>query len=203
MNYRRYSSPGFGIVGYIIITCVAVWIAVSIPARVNLISLLGFRPDDLLRMEQPWTVVTSMFVHAPFPGFSHILFNMLILYFFGNFLINLVGDKKFLLVYFLGGLAGNLAFMFLNLNAFPSPIVIGASGAIFAVEGALVVMRPRLPVIIFPVPVPIPLWASVVGAFVLTSLVASVAWEAHLGGLLLGLAAGYFFRKRELGRYWS
>jgi membrane associated rhomboid family serine protease len=199
MRYRGYGAPGFGIVGYIIVTCVALWIAVSVNR--DLISVLGFSPNDLLEMRQPWTVVTSMFVHARFPSFSHILFNMLILYFFGSFLVNLVGDKKFLIVYFAGGIIGNLAFMIINLGL-PFATVIGASGAIFAVQGALVVMRPKLPVIIFPIPVPIPLWGAVIGAFVLTSFVASIAWEAHLGGLLFGLAAGYYFRKRELGRYW-
>jgi membrane associated rhomboid family serine protease len=197
MRYRGYGSAGFGVVGYIIITCIALYIAVSVNR--DLISLFGFRGVDLLEMRQPWTVLTSMFVHAPFPSFSHILFNMLILYFFGSFLVNLVGAKKFLLVYFVGGIAGNIVFMLLNS---PFATVIGASGAIFAVEGALVVMRPRLPVIIFPIPVPIPLWASVIGAFVLTSFVASIAWEAHLGGLLVGLVAGYFFRKWEVGRHW-
>jgi membrane associated rhomboid family serine protease len=201
MRYRGYGSPGFGIVGYIIITCVALWIAVSVSPR--LMEVLAFRPTDLLDMRQPWTVLTSMFVHAPLPGFTHILFNMLVLYFFGSFLVNLVGDKRFLVVFLVGGLLGNLLFMLLNP---PFAQVIGASGAVFAVEGALVVMRPRLPVIIFPIPVPIPLWGAVIGAFVVTTYAGfvggAIAWEAHLGGLVFGLAAGYYFRKREIGRSW-
>ena len=199
MRYRGYSSPGFSMVGYIIITCVALWIAVSVNR--DLISLFGFQPQDLLDMKQPWTMVTSMFVHARFPNFSHVLFNMLVLYFFGGVLISLVGEKRFLALYLLGGLAGNIVFMLLNLG-YPLATVIGASGAIFAVEGALMVMRPRLPVIIFPIPVPVPLWVSVIGAFVLTSFVASIAWEAHLGGFVVGLVAGYYFRRREMRSGW-
>lgn len=201
MRYRGYGSPGFGVVGYIIITCVALWIAVSVSPR--LMTAVAFQPADLLDMRQPWTALTSIFVHDPLPGFTHLLFNMLVLYFFGTFLVNLVGDKRFLFVFFVGGLVGNILFMLLN-N--PNAIVIGASGAIFAVEGALVVMRPRQQVFLLFPPVPIPLWAAVIGAFLLTSYAGFVgghiAWEAHLGGLLFGLGAGYYFRKRELGRYW-
>jgi len=123
---------------------------------------------------------------------------MLVLFFFGNFLIGLVGNTGFLIVYFLGGVAGNLLFMLFNV---PYSLVIGASGAIFAVEGALVILRPRLPVIIFPIPVTIPLWVSVIGAFLLTFIASGrIAWEAHLGGLVFGLLAGLFFRYRETGR---
>ncbi len=194
MRYRGYGTPGLGIVGYIIITCAVLYIAISI--NLNLISLFGFRPVDFPK--QPWTIVTSMFLHAPFPSFTHILFNMLVLYFFGGFLINLVGNRAFLLVYFLGGIVGNLFFMFL---ASPYSLVVGASGAIFAVEGALVVLRPKLPVFVFPIPAPIPLWLSVIGAFLLTAFASgTIAWEAHLGGLVFGLLAGLFFKFRERRR---
>ncbi len=195
MRYRSYGQPGLGLVAYIIITCVVLYIAVSI--NNNLLNIFGFVPADLAR--QPWTIVTSIFIHAPFPNFTHILFNMLVLYFFGGFLVGLVGDGPFLLVFFLGGIAGNLLFLALNS---PYSLVIGASGAIFAIEGALVVMRPRLPVFIFPIPAPIPLWVSVIIAFLLTLYAAggTVAWEAHLGGLAFGLLAGLFFRYRETRR---
>ncbi len=194
MRYRSYNNPGLGLVAYIMITCFVLYLGVSI--NKNLLDLFGFIPAQFAR--EPWTVVTSIFIHAPFPNFTHIIFNMLILFFFGNYLIGIVGNKPFLIVYFLGGIVGNLLFMALNV---PYSLVVGASGAIFAVEGALVILRPRLPVIIFPIPVPIPLWASVIGAFLLTFYAAgSIAWEAHLGGLAFGLLAGLYFRFRETRR---
>ncbi len=79
----------------------------------------------------------------------------------------------------------------------PYSIAIGASGAVFALGGALAVMRPKLRVFIFPIPVPIPLWAAVIGGFLIISLFPGIAWQAHLGGLVFGVTAGYFFRKRE------
>jgi membrane associated rhomboid family serine protease len=133
MRYRGYGTPGLGVVGYIIITCVVVFVATFISPR--LISVLEFVPANF--SQHPWTVLTSIFVHG---SITHILFNMLVLYFFGGFLVSLVGARKFLLVYLLGGLAGNLVFALL---ASPYGGVVGASGAIFAVEGALVLMRPR------------------------------------------------------------
>ena len=67
----------------------------------------------------------------------------------------------------------------------------------FAVAGALTVLRPKSTVFNFPIPAPIPLWIAVIGGFLLLSFMPSVAWQAHLGGLVLGLIAGYLFRRRR------
>ena len=130
-----------------------------------------------------------MFVHA---NFGHIFGNMLTLYFYGSYLVNLLGEKNFFIVYFLGGLIGNIVYLLL---ASPFTIAIGASGAVFAVGGALMMLRPKLKVFVFPIPVPLPLWVVVIGGFfILTS--PGIAWQAHLGGLALGLLAGFYFRRR-------
>jgi membrane associated rhomboid family serine protease len=81
-------------------------------------------------------------------------------------------------------------------------IVVGASGAVFAMGGVLAVMRPKIRVIIFPIPVPIPLWFAVIGGFLIISVFPGIAWQAHLGGLAWGLAIGYFFKKRERTYYY-
>jgi len=195
MSYRGYRNPGLGVVAYIIITCVVLYVASSISLKFY--DWLALEPD--MFTQQPWTIITSMFMHAPFPNFTHILFNMLTLYFFGLFLVNLVGDRVFLLVYLICGIVGNIAFILL---APPAASVVGASGAIFGIGGALVVMRPRLPVYVFPIPVPIPLWVSVLGGFLLTFLATGVAWQAHFGGLIAGVVAGLILRRRELRQYW-
>ena len=106
----------------------------------------------------------------------------------------LIGENKFIIIYFLGGILGNVFYMLLG---DPLSIVIGASGAVFAVGGALTMLRPKLKVMVFPIPVPLPLWIAVIGIFFVISLFPNVAWQAHLGGLLLGLASGYFFRRRR------
>jgi len=155
----------------------------------DLFKTLGLQPESFT--EKPWTIVTSMFMHL---GFWHIFGNMITLFFFGTYVSRLIGENKFLLIYFLGGLLGNVFCIILGTSDY---IYIGASGAVFAVGGALTVLRPNLKVIIFPIPAPLPLWIAVLGMFLVISLFPNVAWEAHLGGLLLGLAAGYIFRKKQ------
>ena len=167
---------------------IATWI------RPELRYSLGLVPASFL--QEPWTLLTSMFVHA---GFWHIFANMFTLYFFGRYVHMLVGEGKFLVVYFLGGLLGGVFYL---LMALPYSIAVGASGAIFAVAGVLTVMRPRMTVFIFPIPVPIPLWVAVIGGFLLLSFASFVAWQAHLGGLVFGLIMGYFFRRRQRRLRW-
>jgi membrane associated rhomboid family serine protease len=177
----------------------AVWIIIAINLLLfiatlinrDLILFLGLQPVSLLA--RPWTIVTNLFIHG---GVWHILANMITLYFFGGFLCRLIGVKKFLVVYFSGGILGNIFYLLLP----PSPfsIAIGASGAIFALAGVLVVMMPNLRVLLYFI-VPLPLWVVVLVFFVLWSFIPGIAWQAHLGGLVLGLVAGFFFRRR--GRY--
>ncbi len=194
MGYRSYRDFSLGTIGFLILTNVILYIAVSI--NQNLISLFGLRPASFL--EQPWTIITNLFIHLPFPGIGHILGNMFTLYFFGGYLNQLIRERNFLITYFGGGILGNILYMIL---ASPFSIAIGASGAVFAVGGALTVLRPKLRVFIFPLPVPIPLWVAVIGGFLIMML-PGVAWQGHLGGLIFGLVAGYFFRRRERRSYW-
>jgi len=178
----------------------AVWIIIALNLLLfiatlingNIILLLGLQPISFLA--RPWTIVTNLFIHG---GVWHIFANMITLYFFGSFLCRLIGVKKFLLVYFAGGILGNIVFILLP----PSPfsIAIGTSGAVFALGGALAVMMPKLRVFVFPIPAPIPLWIAVIGGFIILSIFSpllGIAWQAHLGGLVLGLVAGYIFRRR-------
>lgn len=95
---------------------------------------------------------------------------------------------------------GNLLFLLL---ASPFSIAVGASGAVFAVGGALAIMRPKLKVLVFPIPVPVPLWAAILGIFIVLSFIPSVAWQGHLGGLIVGLIAGYFLRRMERRVYFA
>lgn len=135
---------------------------------------------------QPWTIVSAMFAHD---GIYHILFNMITLYFYGMYVLALVGEARFFLVYFIGGLVGNAFFLLTNHFAF----AVGASGAIFALGGLLVVLVPKLKVMILFIPVPIDLWIAIL-IFAVLSLSPGIAWQAHAGGLATGLAAGYFFK---------
>jgi membrane associated rhomboid family serine protease len=131
-----------------------------------------------------------MFVHATW---WHIIVNMVSLYFLGSFLLRAVGERNFLAVFLLGGLAGNICYVVFG----PSfTTAVGASGAIYALGGTLAVLAPSVPVLVFPIPVPVPLWAAIV-IFLFISFLPGIAWQAHLGGLLSGLVAGVLLRRRR------
>ena len=174
-----------------------IWILIGINLLLFIVTLisptvilsLGLIPAIVI--DRPWTIITSIFLHG---SMGHILTNMFTLYFFGRYLCTLIGDKKFLIVYFIGGILGNILYIILGE---PISIAIGASGAVFAVGGALTVIRPKLKVFIFPIPAPLPIWVAVIGGFLIISFFPNVAWQAHLGGLASGLTAGYFLRKKE------
>jgi membrane associated rhomboid family serine protease len=187
----RYQSFQLTPILTIIILNLLIYIATLILPE--LVLFLGLRPIALL--ERPWTM-TNLFVHS---GLWHILANMLTLYFFGSYLSRIIGDRRFLIIYFVGGILGNIFYLILG-N--PFAIAIGASGAVFALGGALAVMRPRIRVIVFPIPAPIPLWIAVIGGFLILSFLPHVGWQAHLGGLVFGLVAGYFFKKRQRYIIW-
>jgi len=190
--YGRYQGFRMGLILWLITINLLMFVLTALAAitgRVSLVSLLGVRGATFL--SQPWTLFTAMWLHG---SFWHILANMITLHFFGTYLSKLVGNRKFLAVYLIGGVVGNLLFALIA----PSfATAIGASGAIFAAGGALAMMRPKTPVYVFPIPAPIPLIGAVIGGFVVLSFFPGIAWEAHLGGLIVGLIAGYFFRRQE------
>ncbi len=183
---RTYTTFSLNAVWFLIAVNILVFIFTLV--RPEAVYFLGLTPAYFL--QQPWTIVTNLFVHG---GIGHIVVNMISLYFLGSFVLRLLGEKRFLLVYFLGGIIGNVFYLFLGPPLIPG---VGASGAIFALGGVLAIMAPKLPVFMFFIPVPIPLWIAII-VFLLISFFPGIAWQAHLGGLLVGLVAGYYFRTRR------
>jgi len=187
MRYRRYQRFNLNPIWIIIAINSFMFVVTFVSPRLT--SLLGLVPAIFL--SQPWTIVTSLFIHS---GLWHLLANMMTLYFFGSYLSRLIGDSKFSVVYFSGGILGNILYILLGE---PLSVAVGASGAIFALGGAFAMMRPKLRVFVFPIPVPLPLWIAVIGGFIILSFLPFVAWQAHLGGLIVGLISGYIFRRKE------
>ena len=190
MRYQSYRGFRLTPILFIIALNFLLLIATYIN-REFIIGNLGLWP--ILFLKQPWTIVTSMFLHA---GFGHLFGNMLTFFFFGSYLSRLVGEGRFLITYFGGGILGSILFILL---APPFSVAVGASGAVYAVAGALVMLRPNLRVLLYFI-VPMPLWVVILVFFIIWSIpgfIPGIAWQAHLGGLVFGLIAGYFFRKRE------
>ncbi len=157
---------------------------------------LALTPALILKM--PWQIVTAIFDHA---GFWHYFVNMFVLLFFGSELERRVGGKNYLKVFFLSGIAGNLAYIAYAYYTNPFIPALGASAAIFGVMGALAMVAPYMNVVIF-LPIPIPLnirWAILL--FALYDLVllpfsmqTGVAHMSHLAGLMVGLYLGKMLR---------
>jgi len=192
---RTYRAVNLNVLWFLIALNVLIFIieivigGYPITGTNELVRFLGLTPA--LLSQQPWTIISSMFVHG---GFLHIIFNMLALYFLGSFFIRAAGEKSFLAVFFLGGLAGNALYSLLGPPWIPG---IGASGGVFALGGALAVLVPRVPVLILFIPIPMPLWVAIIILVFISFLFSEIAWQAHIGGLLLGLAAGLIFRRRS------
>ena len=132
---------------------------------------------------RPWTLVTYMFLHG---GFMHILFNMLMLFFFGPRLEERLGSRTFLWFYLTCGVGGAVLSF-----ATPFSMIVGASGAIFGVVVGFARYWPREEIYIWGV---LPVQARILAIFmVVSSLWAGfagaqdgIAHFAHLGGLVAG-----------------
>ena len=162
-------------------------------------------------------LLTSMFLHA---GVLHLLGNMWFLWIFGDNLEDQLGHFRYLVFYLACGLVASLAHIFLNL---PSLIAsVGASGAIAGVMGGYMVLFPRARVItlipfflIFTVELPAVVillyWIVIQIVSGLTTLgtpvalsQGGVAWWAHVGGFLGGLALVKIMgRRRQVRRYYE
>ena len=140
------------------------------------------------------SVLTSMFLHG---GLLHIAGNLLFLWVFGNNVEEAFGKVGYILFYLAGGVVATLAHVALNLDS--SVALVGASGAIAAVMGAYLVLYPRARIrtlVLFFLILVLNLQAWVVLGFwfvlqFFTDPNEGVAWAAHVGGFLFGMAVGY------------
>jgi membrane associated rhomboid family serine protease len=144
---------------------------------------------------RPWTIITYAFMHS-FGSFFHILFNMLVLYWFGKIFVEYLGSDRLVSTYVLGALSGAvlylLAYNFIPLYAdslSSHPGMVGASGAVMAIVIASATQLPNYTFhLIFLGPVRIKYIAAF---YVFASLIGSVGSNAggnlaHLGGALMG-----------------
>ena len=148
---------------------------------------------------QPWRMLTSVFVHD---GIFHIGFNMLALWMIGRSLEPLLGRWRFVVLYLLSGIGGSVAVALLA----PGVWVVGASGAIFGLFGALLVIGRHIGANIRNIAIVIGinfLWpfASALissigrGSFTEALAAIQVSWQAHLGGLLTGALVGLIYAR--------
>jgi membrane associated rhomboid family serine protease len=142
----------------------------------------------VIGQDEPWRFLTTTFLHSTSP--LHILFNMYALWVMGQFLEPLLGRARFLALYLITGVAGSVGVLLLAGGPAHQAwytAAIGASGAVFGLFGAAIpVLRQR------------GLQATqmvglIVVNFALGFFIANIAWQAHLAGMVAGIALGAAF----------
>ncbi|WP_291279286.1 rhomboid family intramembrane serine protease [Galactobacter sp.] len=163
-------------------------IAICVVAYVAQLAFSGFQTQFVyyapLIPEEMWRLLTSGFLHDSHDVISiHLVMNMLSLWFLGRVLEPHLGRWRFASVFLLGVIGGNAAMGLLNWS---SP-ALGASGGIFALGGALLIAlrKDRSNLISM---------AVILGInFAYGFMRSGIAWEAHLGGLVVGVLLGLIY----------
>ncbi|MBD0404901.1 rhomboid family intramembrane serine protease [Flammeovirga sp. EKP202] len=216
-----WNKPGSGLLRLIIVN-VVVYVCMSLLMLVFKLSGLHGIYDQYIfsnvalppyiydAVVKPWTLITYFFMHS-MSDFFHILFNMLIMYWFGIIFTEFLGDKKLVALYFLGGIAGGLAYL-LMYNVVPYyrghmemvSGLIGASACVYAIVVGAATIAPDYRInLLFVGPVKIKYLAAV---YIFLSLIQSAGSNAggeiaHLGGALMGFSyVSLLKRGTDLGK---
>lgn len=167
--------------------CVTVFVLQLVGGR-SVTDQFDFIPT--LATAEPWRFLTSAFLHlTSFP--LHILFNMYALWIVGPYLEGLLGRLRFVALYLLSAVGGSVGYFLLAPATWRSAAwgtaVLGASGAVFGLFAALLVVNRRLGRDT----------AGILGVIVINGalgfIIHGIAWQAHLGGLLTGAAIAVVF----------
>lgn len=133
-----------------------------------------------------YRIISSLFLHG---NSTHLFNNMMILLFLGAMLEKELGHVRFLVLYFLSGIGGNLLSLYVKVREAEAAVSIGASGAVFGLDGVLVAMVlfwGKKPNDMTPQRVILVVLLSLYSGFTSTN----VDNAAHIGGLITGFTAG-------------
>lgn len=149
--------------------------------------------SPLIGYHEPWRFLSVAFLHSP-DNYLHIVFNMVALWFVGPMLEQVLGRSRFLTLYLLSAVGGSVGSVLLAMDLpAMAQLSVGASGAVFGLFGAALVVTHRLGGD----------YRGIIGLivvnFAIGFIAAGIAWQAHLGGLVTGgvLAAAYAYAPRE------
>jgi len=190
-NFKQYTKY-YPVVSMFIAINLIFYVLTILPGVGVLVLNYGIQVNLLIQNGEWWRIFSAMFLHA---GFLHVLFNMFSLYIFGPELEKIAGKARFITIYLLSGIVGNVATYLLNDSGYGS---LGASGAIFGIFGAFGALvyytrrtMPMLRKLILPI---------IVISVIMTFIQPNVNVYAHLGGLVTGFILGliYLHPKRIL-----
>lgn len=184
----RYTfwNAAFILIGINMLVFLLTWMNPQIEAYLSL------NPLNFMQYGMYWQVFTYQFVHG---GISHLLSNMIGLFFFGLAVERRMGSKEFLLLYLLSGtLCGILSLVLYILTGALGVFLIGASGAVFAILLAYAVLYPNSIIYIWAIiPIPAPIlvlgYAILETMYMVTGTNQGVAHSTHL----IGFAVAWFY----------
>lgn len=185
--HRGTGKPEYSFNATTILILINIGVYIIIKLFPNLLNYLALYTPLFINFKMYWQLITYMFVHDPF-GFSHILFNMLGLFIFGNQLEWRMGSREFLIYYFAAGIGAGILALIIQ-----TP-VIGASGAIYALLLAFATYFPNARILVFfflpmKAPVAVLIFAALSLFFQFSGALGGIAHWAHLAGLVVG----YFY----------
>lgn len=161
-------------------------------------------PSYILYRHYYWQFLTYMFTHATV---SHFIFNMLSLYIFGTAVERRIGSREFILYYLLTGVLSGVASYAMFYMANTNTVLLGASGAIYALLMLFSVLYPRSVIYVFGlIPVQAPLLIILYFIIELISGLSAhdgVAHMTHLSGLVFGLLYIIIRMRMNPLREWS
>jgi membrane associated rhomboid family serine protease len=172
------TNPTPVVIGLVVV-CVVIFV-ISGFGKASVIARFGMSPDDVHLSHQYYRLFTSIFLHL---DFLHIAFNMITLLIVGPAVEVMLGKSRFLALFLLAGIGGNvLSYLIAPANGLSA----GASGAIFGVLGAYVVLalirrKPMGPVV------------ALIVINLVIGFTGNIEWQAHVGGLVTGAALALAF----------
>jgi len=160
--------------------CVVVYVLQMLPGS-TVTNTLAYVAAFPWAASEPWRMITYAFVHG---GLAHIGLNMLSLFLFGPLLERSLGRIRYVALYLVSALGGAVAVLLLS----PGGSVVGASGAIFGLLGAVFIIQRRMGGNTSQLLVIIVLNLAI-GFFPGTN----ISWQGHLGGLVAGAAVAFVY----------
>jgi len=189
--FRKLSITNWLIITNIFIYLFIIILKISNFSEEQILSIFALQANAFFSGAY-WTILTSMFTHIWLP---HLFFNIISLFFIGNFLEKIIGRKKFLWFYILSGLFAGIFYSILSfflgttilgarLFVHPSIYSVGASGAIFGIAGLLAILTPKMRVYLI---------AGPIFALILQAILKSIIPGSEILSLLDFLIVFYIF----------
>ncbi len=198
---KRFSYTNILVVANLAVFMLTILAPVTPGGLTSVQTDLGFRATYFSTGQNLYTVFTNLFIHA---SFFHVIGNMLFLFLIGNSYEERVGKNKFVATYFIAGLAGTLVESVILSGS--SNLMIGASGAIAGVMGAMLLLYPRDKVPMFLLIIFLPavsVWLAVGSWFAWQVFLAfstpnalvggGIGFGAHFGGFLAGMLVAHLY----------